>query len=53
VLLGQAHSRHPVTARADQLRPETLLLHSIARCFGFLPAEQQQAFVAHALEKAS
>jgi hypothetical protein len=30
-----------------------LLLHSISRCFGFLPAEQQQAFVAHALEKAS
>jgi len=30
-----------------------LLLHSIARSFKFLPAEQQQAFVAHALEKAS
>jgi hypothetical protein len=30
-----------------------LLLHSIARCFKFLPAEQQRAFVAHALEKAS
>ena len=30
-----------------------LLLHSISRSFKFLPAEQQQAFVAHALEKAS
>jgi hypothetical protein len=30
-----------------------LLLHSISRCFKFLPAEQQRAFVAHALEKAS
>ena len=30
-----------------------LLLHSIARCFKFLPAEHQKAFVAHALEKAS
>ena len=30
-----------------------LLLHSISRSFKFLRAEQQQAFVAHALEKAS
>jgi hypothetical protein len=30
-----------------------VLLHSISRCFSFLPAEQQQAFVAHVLEKAS
>jgi hypothetical protein len=30
-----------------------LLLHSISRSFKFLPAEQQQAFVAYALEKAS
>jgi DNA-directed RNA polymerase specialized sigma24 family protein len=30
-----------------------LLLHSISRCFGFLPSEQRQAFVAHALENAS
>jgi hypothetical protein len=30
-----------------------LLLHSISRSFKFLPAEQQQAFVTQALEKAS
>ena len=27
-------------------------LHSTSRCLGFLPAERQQAFVVHALEKA-
>ena len=30
-----------------------LLLHSMSRFFKFLPGEQRQAFVAHALEKAS
>jgi hypothetical protein len=39
-------------ARTNLDNPD-LLLHSISRWFRFLPAEQQQAFVAHALEKAS
>jgi len=39
-------------AGANLDNPE-LLLHSISRSFKFLPAEQQQAFVAHAIERAS